>query len=290
MPAPTRLIVLGNCQAQLMETLLAAGLGEAVALDCLQPVFLLEEEARAEIERKLDDAAVIFAQRTAADYHVEWLRTSALRERYGSKLLAWPNVYFDGYFPDVRYVYLERWGKLQGPLDDYHLGGVIASYTGGASVTEAARTAEEASFDEDPFAASLARLAQREADVDVRISDFVGAVAGERRAFYTPNHPYNFVLIEMCRRLAEAAGLGFAAEKAAAVETKLDRIYIPTYPSIRRNRNLPFDRVPLYRGLEVGPIRDFAVGLGVPRSMPLRELVASYFRIYDQAFGTSVAA
>jgi Polysaccharide biosynthesis enzyme WcbI len=283
--APKRIAVLGNCQAQMIEGLFLTA-SPGLEVDRLPPNFELGEAHRADISARLAQADIIFAQRVAADYPQAWLRTVELKAAFPGRVVSWPNIYFDGYSPDVQYVYLDGWGKLQSPLEDYHLARLIACHKAGRSAAEAMAllTSHEADSAEDPFRDSLDRLRAREAETDIPISDFLEERVREQRCFYTPNHPYTIVLSEMCRRLAHAAGLAFDRTAAAGFGYDLDRIYLPAYPAVVRRYGLPFDRFQVYRGVDVISVGASVIQLGLARSYLPDELVERYYRIYDRAF------
>lgn len=283
MTIASKVVVLGNCQAHLSATYLTAG-GAPVAISPMPPVYEMAEDMRETVGAELDAADIIFAQRIADDYPLSWVRTSWLREKYGTRLISWPNIYFDGYFPDTQYLYHPGWGKVLSPLEDYHFGSVIRAFQLGRTAAEAATDLMHHGEDGDPFAASLQRLRERESGLDVAISDFLVGTVAQRRAFYTPNHPCPFVMVEMTRRLSVAAGLPFDPEAALQGGYQLDRIYIPTHRGIARANKLSFDVAPLYRGLEVLSCDPHQVHLGHPCSFELSQLIETYYRIYKSVF------
>ncbi len=279
-----RLAILGNCQAQMLEGMFSQYAAD-VQIDRFPPNFKMQACDEAAVRATLEKADIVFAQRVSPDYQLPWLTPEALRATLGSKVTIWPNLYFDGYTPGVHYIYLPGWGKLSSPLEDYHLAEVANAFRAGASASEAARllAAGPASV-EDGFDASFAELAAREADVDVRISDYLERVVGMHRCFYTPNHPKNVMLAEMGRRLAAAAGIAFdAAMAASCFATRLDRIYIPASSATVRHHKLRFDHVSIYRGVEVTGVCPGQVTLGRPRSFDVQALVDRFYMIYQEA-------
>lgn len=282
-----RVLVLGNCQAQMLEALFSIA-----APDCkihkLPPTYQMREEMRGEVLAALNNADVIFAQRVAPDYHLQWLTPTFLKEHFRGRIWIWPNIYFDGYMPGVQYVYLKDWGKLQSPLEDYHFRELVEFFRLGVPAADAVvrLTSVDVVGEQDYFSASLEQLRSREADVDIPISDFLEGNVALKRCFYTPNHPYNFVLTEMATRLARQAAITFRPDVAASLRWRLDKIYIPAYPRVVARYGLKFDRLLIYRGLNVLGIRDKVVELGEPRSFHLRELVDQFYLVYEGVFGT----
>jgi hypothetical protein len=281
-------VVLGNCQAQMLESLMTH-VSNNVMVRRLPPVFELAEQDRPTVVAALEEADHIFAQRVSNDYHLEWARPRYLREHFSDKTLIWPNLYFDGYFPDAQYMYRPPYGKVQGPLDDYHLLRVFDAHKAGRTVASAVDSIirGDPRLDSDAFQKSFEQLVLREKDVDVIISDFVQSEVAHRRSFYTPNHPFNFLLAEMARRLADRIDVLFSMERAAIFPYSLDQIYLPSYPSIRQAYSIAFHEPETYLGRTVEEVTPQAIRLGAPRRYTPAELVEEFYRLYDVVFGAS---
>jgi hypothetical protein len=286
-----RVAIIGNCQAQMLEAMFTVFASD-VQVARLTPNFQMGDADRDAVLATLAQADSIFAQRVAGAFHLPWLTPASLKRTFGNKVWIWPNIYFDGYTPGVHYIYLNDWGKLSSPLEDYHLKEVVDAYRAGANANGAThRLIAGASGATDSFAASLDELRQRECETDVTISDWLATAVGQRRCFYTPNHPYNGTLAEMARRLAVAASIAFNAARAAeAFTTRLDRIYIPSFPAVVRRHALQFDRILLFRGVEVTAVAPGKITLGAPRCYDPITLVDQFYRIYDVALKNEVAA
>ena len=279
------IVVLGNCQAQMLEGILALA-GQDVTVKRLPPVFEIGEQERAEVIAAFEKADHIFAQRVSQDYHLEWVRPDWLRATFPHKVLIWPNIYFDGYFPDIHYIYRAPYGKVQGPLDDYHLRRVFDAHKAGRTVASAVDsiTKGDLRLDQNAFEKSLGQLTLREQDVDVKISDFVADEVGQRRAFYTPNHPFNFLLVEMARRLADRVDLLFSMERAETFGYALDKIYIPIYSAIIRSQSVKFAETAGYLGRQVDVATSQIIAVGAQKTYTPVELVEQFYRIYDAVF------
>ncbi len=281
-------VVLGNCQAQMLESLIGH-VSRDVNVRRLRPVFELTEQDRPGVIAAFEQADHIFAQRVSEDYHLPWARPEFLRENFPHKTLIWPNLYFDGYFPDAQYIYRAPYGKVQGPLDDYHLRRVFEGHKVGRTVASAVDSIVRGDprIDAHAFEKSFEQLILREKEVDVPISDFIQSEVGQRRSFYTPNHPFNFLLVEMARRLAERADLPFDLERAATFPYALDQIYLASYPAIRKAYSVSFEDSESYRGRVVEDVTPDAIRLGAPRQYTPVELVEAFYRLYDVAFLSS---
>ena len=278
-------MVLGNCQAQYVEGMIATG-SRGVTIERVKPVFELLAADEASVAASFAAADVVFLQRVSEDYQLEWVRPSVVKARYPGKVVTWPNIYFDGYFPDARYIYLAPYGKLQGPLDDYHFGRVLAAHKAGAPVADAVRALIETELegDERAFDASLANLRQRESGIDAIISDFLDEEVRRGQCFYTPNHPHNFVLVEMARRLMARAGIHFDVSPAQQFGFRLDKVRIPPYRPIARRM---FSREPeptLFQGLAVEAVSATTITLGAAAMMDPTQLIEQFYRVYDVSF------
>lgn len=261
--------------------------GRDVKVPRLKPVFQMRQEDHAQVYEALAAADVVFAQRISDEFKLDWLSTAVVRATFGTKTVVWPNVYFDGYFPGVGYIYHRPYGKLLSPLRDYHFLPLLHAYQAGRTVDEAIHLfAGEGIFDKvaDPFGASLDQLRAREADCDVTISDHIAAQNRESRVFYTPNHPTNELLGEVLRRLTEAVGISADIPGGVAMRYRLDQIYIAASPAVVRRYGLGFDRETRYRGCAVESVSEQAVQLGAAQEYDLRALTEAFYRIYYAAF------
>lgn len=278
-----KVCILGNCQAQHLEMMLSVACPQA-QVERLPPVFMLRNDEKDSIHSRLHGADVIFAQRISREYNIDWIASDEVRSEFGEKSFIWPNVYFDGYFPGVQYVYLPKWGKLLSPLGEYHFDQIRSAHTAGKTVDEAVEAfSGDRLFDSAPrpFDESLDQLRARETDVDTPISDVIADQASAQRLFYTPNHPVNGLLARMLGRLSEKAGLAIAIDKAEAAPYRLDELSIATSEAIVRRFSLPFDHAAVYRGREIVAVEPHTITLGEPRDYDARSLTEAFYRLYD---------
>lgn len=283
MKSLSTIVIIGNCQAQFLEGLFASA-DCTLKVDNVPPNYMLTEADRDAIQSKMDAASVIFIQRTADDFDQDWLRSSAVLNRYAGKTWIWPNLYFDGYFPKTRYVYLANWGKLQSPLEDYHLPPVLQAYKAGQSVEQAAtRLREDPCGTPAPFEASLDSLRQREKDCTVTISDYVENAVYKTKCFYTPNHPHTFLLVEMARRLAQAAEVPFNVSQAMTFPYKLDKVDLPVFDWIMKQYQLGFDCQDRYKGLSIERINSNSVTFGGTEFYDFVAVSQKFYEIYKAA-------
>lgn len=280
-----RISIFGNCQAQVMRSIVKFACPGYDVPD-YKPNYMVNESDIDAIITDMNASDFVFVQRVSEDFKVERARSSKMRAEFESKIQVWPNIYFDGYYPDVRYVYLEGWGKLKGPLDDYHFDRVIRAYRQGLPPSAAAKLMESDDVIKgsvDPFALSLASLREREAEVDVPISDFLQEHLFLRPCFFTPNHPETFILVEMCKRLFARSGVAFDEAKARQFGGALNFIRIPMYPAIYDTYALPFDCSRRASGVRVDAVQDLTVSVGESCSYDWEELVTCFYNVYSVA-------
>jgi hypothetical protein len=278
----TKVCFLGNCQAQLLETMVRIA-DPSIAVERFKPVFLMTAEDHEPTYAAMKRADIVFAQRIAQEFGKSWLASAEVRATFGAKTIVWPNIYFDGIFPGIQYIYMGRGEKLVGPLGDYHFSQIARCFETGESV-EAALDAfvGERLFQifPDPIGESLQRLRERESDADLVISDHIEARYADDRCFYTPNHPTNETIGEMLRRMAGRAGLRLDVEKAVKGPYRLDEVYVAASRAITRKLRLPYDPEPSYLGREVLGIEGLKVSLGKPKRYTPEDLTAAYYDVY----------
>ncbi|MFZ4686943.1 MAG: WcbI family polysaccharide biosynthesis putative acetyltransferase [Hyphomonadaceae bacterium] len=280
-----KICVFGNCQAQPLAAMLQRGLPAAL-VSTLAPNYQMTDADEAEAMACFEQADVIATQLVGDNFPVPWVRSTEIRRRFPHKAVVWPNIYFDGYFPDVQYVYLPGWGKLSSPLEDYHFGLCINAFNEGLSVAQTTVKFDIAHLSQAfprPFENSILELQSREAACDVSISEFLAPIVAERRCFFTPNHPYRFVVAELAARIARATGTSLRPEDVRDAALELDRIRIPPHPGIRDGFGIRFPAGDHYAGVDIIDVTGQQVLTGAPKAYDLPALVESFFRIYERA-------
>lgn len=226
----------------------------------------------------LDSADLVMAQRASPDFHIKELRPNNIREKFENKCIIWPNIYFDGYFPGLRYVYGSDSRKLTGPLGDYHFEQILGCWLQGI---KPAATAEHLTSSDgwawcqgDPALASLERLEQRETDCHVAISDHIARNFASRKLMYAMNHPHNSVLLEMLDRMLAYAGYERNYSiRAVHQKERLDRIDIPMLPRYFASQGIPSERDLFFDG--------FNEAYSTPQRYSPIELVEAFYRLYQ---------
>lgn len=264
-----KLLVVGNCQsrplAKMMQVLIGAEYDEPIVLHRATAA-----EADAHTAR-LEAADLVLAQMTSDAFEPAHLRSDLLADRYPGKVAVWPNLFYAGQQPFLRYMTHPDCGRLNSPLDVYHDGRIFYEWRvargmadGSADLEDIARRVRET---------SLAVLQKREAECTVGVSDAIAEEEGNRRLFYTFNHPANWLLELLARRLCDHLGLRAAPGPAARREF-LD-IVLP--PSVAVNGAGP---QPI-SGFETELRPGGQVASGTRTEFTPESLRAAAFRCYD---------
>jgi len=272
---------LGNCQAQSMQSWASASTDVSVAW--LPPVWLIKEQETAKILDDISACDFLFTQRLSDDFAIPELQTANLKASFPGKVISWPNMYFDGYFPGLKYKYNNE-GKIVGPLDDYHIDIIEKSYISGSPPELCVKILDSKDiFDwhPDPISSSLKSLSDREGGLDVIVSDYLFEHLHRQRLFYSMNHPVNELLLEMIHRL-----FGFVGEQKRVMDLgpfayPLDKVFIPVNPAIRERFGMRFSEPSEVGGVEVcfegGSYRI----TDTKKEYDYLSLVDCFYRIYD---------
>lgn len=169
--------------------------------------YLAVEADRGSFDAAYTAADVIFIQRNVSG--VDFCRHD-YAAAFGKPTFVWPNVYFNGYNPDISYLKLPGGQLVHGPLGGYHSDFIRSGFLNDRAETEIAASLEGEAYAEaypDSFAAALHSLRLREADCDVTISGCLEELSRSVRVAWTSDHPSNLVLARLIDGMAEAAGI-----------------------------------------------------------------------------------
>lgn len=273
---------LGNCQAQALEGWLRQ-VPDQIELVTLPPIWLVEEQDVPDILERIQTCDVLFAQRLSEDFARRELVTSRLKAEFGDRLVSWPNIYFDGYFPGISYRYSE-YGRIHGPLDEYHWDLIESAWREGVDAeTCVKRLTGDAIFERypDPVSQSLGNLANRERGLDVGIADYLAANLHWQRLFYSMNHPVNELLFEMLHRLFAYIGERKRIKGLGEYGFPLNKIILPVLPAISRRYRINFGENDVTRGVDIEfGDRQYTVK-DDEKIYNFSELVDSFYRVYD---------
>ncbi len=277
-----RLAIIGNCQAEALRSILYKADSPFEIVDLPQYHMMKPTDAAPVIDL-LGSADLVMAQRASPNFHIQELRAISMREKLGDKCILWPNIYFDGYFPGLRYVYGSDSRKLIGPLGDYHFEQIFDCWLKGL---EPEAAAEQLTSPDgwawrmgDPAEASLETLRQRESDCHVGISDHIAHNFASRKLMYSMNHPRNSVLLEMLDKMLAYAGIenGYRL-RAAHQSERLARIDIPSLPRYFATQGIQANHELFFNGFGEPYSEAYAHS---QRYSPIG-LVEAFYRLYQE--------
>ncbi|MGL6210511.1 MAG: WcbI family polysaccharide biosynthesis putative acetyltransferase, partial [Paracoccaceae bacterium] len=158
---------------------------------------------------------------------VPYLASNTLRKVYGDKVLVWPNMFFSGQQPYLRYVTHKTAGRLPGPIDTLHDLRILRDWLRNRGVDQLQQL-DAPDYAEKVTKASLAEIETRELGCDLRISDVIVSEFRERRLFFTFNHPSNWLLQRLAERILDRIG------RPMKIDDTAPREYLARYvtPSI----------------------------------------------------------
>jgi len=195
----TKVLVLGNCQARPLGMLLERFAG----FELLDPVILhLAKEAdQAAHEAAIAEADLILAQRTDDAFAVAHLRSSHLRQTQGARTIIWPNLFFSGQQPYLRYVTHRTLGRLPSPLADYHDLRLLRDWFAARKGIAYRDKITAPDYVETFAARSLTSLRDREAECDIGVADLVAERHASQPMFFSFNHPRLWLLARLGERI-----------------------------------------------------------------------------------------
>lgn len=201
-------LVHGNCQAEAMRVLLSTAPELADRTVRMPPVFELTADDLPHLDRLLARCELLISQPVSDDYRELPLGTAQLAARLpaSATVIRWPVVRFSGFHPWQVIVRDPREPSRNPPVVPYHDLRTLAA----AADRPVTDTADDIDALRSLAAESLAELRRREQrDCDVAIADLLAApVVGD---MLTINHPGNRVLVELARRVQQAAAVSVTA-------------------------------------------------------------------------------
>ncbi|MDG3040953.1 WcbI family polysaccharide biosynthesis putative acetyltransferase [Roseicyclus marinus] len=191
-----KVLVIGNCQARPLSSIL----GNVPDIEVLPPIILhlAKESDRPDHEETFNKADWVIAQATSIAFKPEHLQSIKIKERFGDRATIWPNIFFLGQTPRIRYITHIKHGRIFGPLDAYHDLQILNDWLSQNSYSYL----DQNLFDYDEISKrSLADLQMKEAMCDVKISDLILENYRKAALFFTFNHPTQWLLEAMGRRV-----------------------------------------------------------------------------------------
>lgn len=262
-----KIVLTGNCQARPLANLLASH--PQVEITDVIILHLSREDQKQAHQEAIHAADVIVAQCTDDGFKPSHLRSSALRA--SGKAIIWPNIFFGGQQPFLRYFTHATAGRLLGPLEAMHDLRIFSEWhnaNDGVSPTFESDANIDVSRIRD---LGLKNLIRREAGCDVIVSDLIEHYANEP-IFYTFNHPSKRLLKKLAERLLER--LGYSAVVKEPLEEPLSAYTAPS-------TWMRSDREQEFRGREVRLENNSRVSLGPFRHYTWMELRQAFFYCYQ---------
>ena len=90
--------------------------------ETLEPIILHLAKAEEQDPHlaQIETADVIFAQFAVDEFQPAHLSSSSLKQRYRDKVVIWPNIFYMGQQPYLRYFTKPGVGRLMGPMEALH--------------------------------------------------------------------------------------------------------------------------------------------------------------------------
>jgi len=280
-----RVTVIANCQARPVADYLRL-LGRDVEIVDIIITHLAKESDAARLESAAANSDFIFAQLVQPNYPIELVRSSTLKERYGDRVLLWPNIFFKGQTPDLCYITAASGARVVGPLGDYHSRPLMDAFLAGQSVENAERGLLQGDFDTsgltDLVDSSLDELRRREQLCEVGVTDLIAEFWRERRCFFTFNHPAAELMLAVAGRLLSRADKPpKLVLQGSHVGEPLSPFVPPTWPAIADALQLKFPTSTSSRGVPVAfPGGRTLLGSGAAYYSSI-DLVKMFFHCYE---------
>jgi hypothetical protein len=259
-----KVVVTGNCQARPLANLL--GSLPKVEITDVIILHLAREDQEQAHQEAIHAADVIVAQCTDEGFKPSHLRSSALRA--SGKAIIWPNIFFSGQQPFLRYVVSPKFGRLNGPLDVYHDVRIMTRWHLERFEKPLFDECFDADFAERLADQSLKELARREGECDVSVVGKISSRWKDERLFFTFNHPSMNLLSYVVELVSDKIGLSHSFRDIDFREP-LDKI-IP--PSIFDENTI--DDTPRFQGVAT-------LGGGIKQNYSWQSLVKASFDAYD---------
>jgi Polysaccharide biosynthesis enzyme WcbI len=210
-----KIAVVGNCQSRPIAAIFEK-ISSNVNVTVVAVVHLLESGQYEEYIQHFLDSDFIVTQLVADNYPCDFVRTSFLKQHFGSKVITIVNLFYAGYHPDWFYIRLPTIGMLKGPMGDYHNKTIFNGWKAKQPATTVASLMEDINHNiiyDDVRGKSLMELKSREAKADVKIVDFIEENHDVSPLFFIFNHPNNRLLIEYVVRILRHLELPFDISK-----------------------------------------------------------------------------
>lgn len=281
---PIKIAIVGNCQARPMAQIIAT-LCSNIEVVTIAIVHLLKNEEKKNFDRSFQIADFIFAQRVADNYPCTFVRTDDLKNKYGKKVIVWPNIFYRGYNPELIYLRNVDRQPLAGPLGDYHNQTFVEGWKNGIGTEETLKLHRSIDYNRDKYgnvpSDSLAELSMRETDCDITISKYIEKRLNRSRLFFTFNHPTLELLVYVAKALVDHVGIRHQQFRLPDNSEPLGLVQPPPNPWVRQHYGLVHNGTQGWKGLRVDGINLNTVKLGSGQLYNDEEIINIFFQIYS---------
>lgn len=198
-----KIVLTGNCQARPLANLLSR-FPDIQVIDVI--ILHLSNDGEVERHQEIFSAAdVIIAQQTIEKFSPQHLSSNKLRDN--KKSIIWPNIFFCGQQPFLKYITIPNQGRLIGPLSVYHDVRMLNTWHQFKFGNSLFKESHDDEYAADIARKSLQELQEREQSCDISVSKKIENEWKSHRLFYTFNHPTIRLLSYVAIRIAEKLGV-----------------------------------------------------------------------------------
>jgi hypothetical protein len=273
-----KVVVVGNCQARPIATLLEA-MSDEIEVTKVAIVHLLKSEQEAEYKPFFEEADYIIAQLVAPNYPCDFVRSDNLKKAYGNKVISIVNLFFKGYHPDWTYLKTLKKENLKGPMQDYHNLVIFNGWKDNVDISTIKNKLLSLDYYnlhyKNSVKESLFELKNREKNADVSICNFIQENLLVEQLFFTFNHPSLILLKEYSKRILFRLNIFPCTIEISIPSEPLDQIIIDSAPNIKDLKT------GVYKGVEFefDDNNEFSVLGGLEYNT--LNLVSSFYEFYN---------
>lgn len=243
----------GNCQINNILSLIETSniLKEMFLILYWPPIQLMSEEERTSglSSLVLKEIDLFIYQNVAPDNKFSKKLASAelLKSiREDAMKVCIPNVYWTGYFPQFcANKFNPSFEGIRGGLFPYGDKNIVELWKEHSVEDVAYIVSQEDFYSRDEVLKnaneSLEKLKSKESLCDVKISDFIESEYKEHYLFYTVNHPTNYLLKELVKRIFSYLSIK-VSDIDEEIALKNDSREIAIYPSVKKALGLRFEK------------------------------------------------
>lgn len=273
-----KICITGNCQATPLSELFKQ-LDEVEKLNTFT-LHLSNIDKEKEDICLLDDCDLIIAQKTDSAFKPIHLNSDWLIDKYKDKVITWPNIFFNGQQPFIRYITSSK-GRLKGPLDDYHDLRILLEWLKNSNYLKDDKIFYfSKNYIQENSLNSLKFLKEKESGCDIHTADIIEKFIDDKKLFFSFNHPTSFLLKLVFQRILEKISIKFSGFLVPDISNILFKKEEPlstyTMPSDWPNSSDNH----FYRGLDMNEINQRRKFI----KYSLEELKNTFFSFYRDNF------